>query len=49
MNDKNNIMCLLNYDMCYVQDIMCCVQYDNYDDAYYSHVMTFLLEIFKAH
>ena len=39
----------MQYVMFYVQDVMCCVQYDKYDDAYYSHGMTFLIQIWKAH
>ena len=25
MNDMNNVMCYMNYDMCYVYNVMCCV------------------------
>ena len=39
----------MSYVMCYVQDIMCCVKYDKYDDAYNSHDMTFLIKILKAY
>ena len=35
--------------MCYVWDIICCVQYDTYDDACYSHCMTFLIQIWQVH
>ena len=28
---------------------MCCVQYDKYYDVCYSHGMTFLIKIWKAH
>ena len=49
MNDMNNVMCYMNYDMCYVYAVMCCVQNVKYDDAYYSHGITFLIQIWKAH
>ena len=34
---------------CYVlyEDVMCCVTYDDYNDACYSHVMTFLTQYGK--
>ena len=32
---------ICDYVMCYVKDVMCCEQYDTYDDASYSHGMTF--------
>ena len=48
-NDMQNVMWYMQYFMCYVQDVMCCVQYDKYDDAYYSHGMTFLIQMWKAH
>ena len=49
MNDMKNVMCYIKYVICYLQDVMCCVQYDKYDDACYSHGMTFLIRIWKAH
>ena len=49
MNDMNNVMCYMNYDMCYVYDVVCCVQNVKYDDACYSHGITFLIQIWKAH
>ena len=49
MNDMNNIMCYMNYDMCYVYVIVCFVQYVKYDDACYSHRITFLIQIWRAH
>ena len=44
-----NAMCYMQYVKCYVKDIMWSVQYDKYDDAYYSHAMTFLTYICKFH
>ena len=26
INDMNNVMCYMNYDMCYVYAVVCCVQ-----------------------
>ena len=49
MNDMKNVMCYRNYDMCYVYAVMCCVQNVKYDDACYSHGITFLIQICKAH
>ena len=49
MNDMNNVMCYMNYDMWYVYAIVCCVQNVKYDDACYSQVITFLIEILKIH
>ena len=49
INDMNNVMCYMNYDMCYVYAVVCCVQNVKYDDACYSHGITFLIQIFKAH
>ena len=43
MNDMNNVMCYMNYDMCYVYAVVCCVQNVKYDDACYSHGITFLI------
>ena len=43
MNDTNNYMCYMNYDMCYMDVVMCCVQNVKYDDACYSHGITFLI------
>ena len=49
MNDMNNVMCYRNYDMCYVYAIVCSVKNVKYDDACYSHGISFLIQIFKAH
>ena len=49
MNDMNNVMCYMNYDMCYVYAVVCCVQNVKYDDACYSHGITFLIQVLKAH
>ena len=48
MNDMNKYMCHMNYDMCYVYVVVCCVQNVKYDDACYSHGITFLIKIWKA-
>ena len=32
-----------------MQNVMCFVEYDKYDDAYYSHGITFLIQIGKCH
>ena len=47
-NDMKYVMCYMQYVMCYVYDVTCCVQYDTYDDACYSHGMTFLNLIWKV-
>ena len=47
-NDMENVMSYMHYVMCYVQDVMCCVQNVMYDDACYSHGMTFLIQIWKV-
>ena len=44
-----DVMCYMLYYMCYVYDVMYCVQYDKYDDACYSHGMTFIIQIWDAH
>ena len=33
MNDMNNVMCYMNYDMLYVYVVVCCLQNVKYDDA----------------
>ena len=33
MNDMNNVMCYVNYNMCYVYAVVCCVQNFKYDDS----------------
>ena len=33
-NDMKNVMCYMQYVMSYVQDVMCCVQYDKYGDTF---------------
>ena len=48
INDMNNVMCYMNYDMCYVYVVVCCVQNVKYDDACYSHGITFLIQILKS-
>ena len=47
-NDMNNVMCYMNYDMCYVYAVVNCVQNVMYDGACYSHGITFLIQIWKA-
>ena len=49
MNDMNNIICYMNYDMCYVYAVVCCVQNVKYDGVCYSHGITFLIQIWKVH
>ena len=49
MNDMNNVMCYMNYDMCYVYAVVCCLQNIKSDVACYSHGVTFLIHILKAH
>ena len=34
--------------ICYMQYVMCFVQYDTYDEACYSHGMTFLIQFGKS-
>ena len=45
MNDMNNVMCYMNYNICYVYVVVCCVQNVKYDDACYSHGITLLIKI----
>ena len=33
INDLNNVMCYMNYDMCYVYAVVCCVRNVKYDGA----------------
>ena len=42
-------LCVICYVLWYVlyEDVTCCVQYDFYDDACYSHGMTFLIQFGK--
>ena len=42
-NDMKSVMSYMQYFMCFAQDVMICVQYDKYDNACYSHGMTFLI------
>ena len=49
MNDMSNIICYMNYKMCYVYAVVCCVQNVKYDDACYSHSITLVIKIFKSH
>ena len=49
MNDMNNVMCYMNYDMFYVYVVMCCVQNVKCDDACNSLVITYLIHIWKNH
>ena len=48
-NDINNVMCYMNYHMCYVYVVVCCVQNVKYDDASYSHGINFLIHVWKPH
>ena len=45
MHYMNNVMCYMNYDVCYVKYVMCFLQNDKLDDACYTHVMTFRIQI----
>lgn len=48
MNDKKEAMCsMLCARYVWYEDVMCCVQYDIYSDACYSHGMTFLTQFGK--
>ena len=49
MNDINNVMCYMNYDMCYVKYVMYCLQKDKFDDACYTHGMNFQIQIWQVH
>ena len=49
MNDMNNIMCYMNYDILYVYAVVCYVQTVKYEDTCYSHGITLLIQILKAH
>ena len=49
MNDMNNVMCYMNYDMCNEYAVVWCVKNVKYDDACYSIGITFLIQICKAH
>ena len=39
----------MNYVIWYLQYVLCCLQNDKYDDACYSHGMTFLIRIWQVH
>ena len=49
MNDMNNVMCYMNYDMCFVYVVVCDVQNVKYDGACYSHGITLQIQIWKVH
>ena len=49
MNDMNNVICYMNYDMSYVKYVMCCLHNDKFDDACYTHGMTFQIKILQVH
>ena len=49
INDMNNFMCYMNYDMCFLYVVLCCAQNCKYDGACYSHGITFLIQIWKTH
>ena len=42
MNDMKDVMCYMQYDMC-------CLQNDKFDDACYTHGMTFQIQIWQVH
>ena len=48
MNDMNNVMCYMNYDMFYVKYVMCCLQNNKFDNACYTHRMTFQIHILQV-
>ena len=45
LNDMDNIICYMNYDMCFVYDVVSYVQNVKYDGACYSHGITLLIQI----
>ena len=45
MNDMNNIMCYVSYDMFHVKYFMCFLQNNKFDDACYTHGITFQIRI----
>ena len=47
LNDMNNVMCYINYDICCVYTVVCCVQNVKYDDACYSHGITFYNHVLR--
>ena len=49
MNDMNNVMCYMNYNICYVYVVVCCVQNVKYDDACYSRGITFPILIWQVY
>ena len=49
VNDMNNIMCYMNYDMCFVYAVVCYVQNLKYDGACYSLGITLLIKIWEVH
>ena len=49
MNDINNVMCYMNYNIYYVKYVMCCLQNDKFDDACYTHGITFEIKILHVH
>ena len=49
IKDMNNVMYYMNYDMCYVYDVVCCVKNIKFDGACYSHGINFIIQIWKAH
>ena len=48
-NDMQNVMFYMQFFIFYVQDFMCCLQYDKYDDTCYSQGTTFLIKIWEVH
>ena len=49
INDMKNVMCYMNYDMCFVYVVVCDVQNVKYDGACYSHGITLLIHIWKVY
>ena len=44
----NNVMCYMNYDMCYAYTVVCYVQNHKYDGVCYSNCITLLIKILKV-
>ena len=49
MNDMKIVKCYMNYDMCYVYAVVCCVQNVKYDHSFHSQGITFIIQIWNVH
>ena len=47
MNDMKDVVFYMQHDMCYVSAVVCCVQNVKYDDACYSHGITFYNHVLR--